>query len=228
MRSIPVSTHYYNLEVSLNNGILRRYTSLPSLLCILTKKQLTLLDPSTWDDRNDSYYLNLYTKKRNLKRTLALCLSKKNETYHHWRVFTNKDNGVCIVFDRKELENHLKQNKNVMHGSVNYMPLSKMQEINFTTDDMPFLKRYAFADESEYRIIYPSSQDVTFKDINIPLTTIRKISINPWIPNAFFQVIKETIRNINGCENIKIGKSSLIDNKEWCCIGNKIFNDKIS
>ncbi|WP_426577137.1 DUF2971 domain-containing protein [Xenorhabdus stockiae] len=182
-----------------------------------------MLDPVTWDDRNDSYYLTLYTKKKNLKRTLVLCLSEKNETYHHWRVFTPKENGVCIVFDRKKLEAHLDTQKNIIHGSVKYMLLSKMRKGGVTVDDMPFLKRHAFADESEYRIIYPSCKHVSFKYIDIPLTTIKKISINPWAPDAFFDVIKETIRNIGGCEKIKIGKSSLIENKEWQRIGDEIL-----
>lgn len=207
----------------MNNGMLRRYTSIPSLLCMLTKKQLTLLDPATWDDKNDSYYLSLYTKKKNLKRTLALCLSEKNETYHHWRVFTHMDNGVCIVFDREKLERHLDKIKDIMHGKVEYMQLSKMKEGNINLDDMPFFKRYAFADESEYRIIHPSTKDVGFKNIKIPFTVIRKISINPWAPDAFFEVIKETIRNIDGCEGIRIGKSSLINNKEWRNIGDNII-----
>jgi hypothetical protein len=98
-----------------------------------------------------------------------------------------------------------------------------MRKGGVTIDGLPFLKRYAFADESEYRIIYPSSKDVAFKHINIPLTAIRKISVNPWAPNVFFEVIKETIRNISGCEDIKIGKSSLIDNKEWRRIGDEIL-----
>ncbi|QMM96852.1 DUF2971 domain-containing protein [Citrobacter freundii] len=207
----------------MNNGMLRRYTSIPSLLCILTNKQLTLLDPATWDDKNDSHYLSVYTQKKKLKRTLALCLSEKNETYHHWRVFTHTDNGVCIVFDRDKLESHLKKNKNIMHGPVNYMQLSKMRGGAATVDDMPFLKRYAFSDESEYRIIYPSSTDIVFKHLDIPLTAIRKISVNPWAPDAFFNIIRETIKNINGCEDIKVGKSSLIDNKEWRRIGDSII-----
>lgn len=207
----------------MDNGMLRRYTNLPSLLCMLTKKQLTLLDPATWDDRNDSYYLSLYTKKRSVKRTLALCLSEKNETYHHWSIFTSRESGVCIIFDREKLETHLDTQKDIMHGPVKYMMLSKMRKGDINITDLPFLKRYAFTDESEYRIIYPSHQDIGFKNISIPLDTIKKISINPWAPDAFFEVIKETIRKIDGCEKIKIGKSSLIDNKEWRRIGDNIL-----
>lgn len=57
--------------------MLRRYTSIQSLLCILTNKQLTLLDPATWNDKNDLHYLSVYTQKKKLKRTFALCQSEK-------------------------------------------------------------------------------------------------------------------------------------------------------
>ncbi len=206
----------------MNNGMLRRYTNLPSLLCILMKKQLTLLDPSTWDDRNDSYYLELYTKRKKIGRTLALCLSEKNETYHHWSIFTSRENGVCIVFDRKKLEAHLDTHSGLMHGSVNYRLLSQMRKKKLLLEDLPFLKRHAFIDESEYRIIYPSRRDIGFKNIKLPLDTIKKVSVNPWAPDAFFEVIKKTIANINGCEKLTVGKSSLVNNKEWRSFGDDI------
>ena len=211
-----------NLEVSLSNRILRRYTNLPSLLCMLTNRQLTLLDPVTWDDRNDSYYLSLYTKKKNLGCTLALCLSEKNETYHHWSVFTSRENGVCIVFDREKLKAYLDAQKDIVHAPVKYMMLSEMPESKLTIEDLPFLKRYAFMDESEYRIIYPSHDNISVKHLNISFDIIEMISVNPWAPDVFFKAIKETIRKICGCENVKIGKSSLIDNKEWRRIGDGI------
>lgn len=210
------------MEVSLNNGMLRRYTDLPSLLCMLTRKKITLFDPATWDDRNDSYYLNLYTEKKKLGNTLALCLTQKNETYHHWSVFTSRENGVCVVFDRDKIVSFLDTQKGVMHGPVKYMMLSKMRKEKVSIEDLPFLKRYAFTDESEYRLIYPSSRAIKLKHIRLPINAIRKISVSPWAPEAFFEVIKETIRNISSCEKIKVGKSSLVDNKEWRRIGDKI------
>ncbi|MCL1075490.1 DUF2971 domain-containing protein [Shewanella dokdonensis] len=189
---------------------------------MLTNKQLTLLDPATWDDRNDSYYLKLYTKRKSLECTLALCLTEKNETYHHWSVFTSRENGVCIVFDRKKLEAHLDTQKNIMHGPVKYMMLSTVRKYGVGIEDLPFMKRFAFSDESEYRIIHPSCRDIGCKHIQIPMDIIRKVSVNPWAPDAFFKVIKDTIKNISGCEKVKVGKSSLIDNKEWRRIGDKI------
>jgi hypothetical protein len=50
-----------------------------------------------------------------------------------------------------------------------------------------------------------------------------RISVNPWVPDVFFDIIKETIQKISGCKNIKIEKSSLINNKEWRRIGDGIL-----
>src|SRR6266849_2421317 len=35
---------------------IRRYTDLTALIYLLRRRNLTLLDPSSWDDSNDSYY----------------------------------------------------------------------------------------------------------------------------------------------------------------------------
>ena len=56
---------------------LRRYTDLPALLYLLKHRKITLLDPATWDDTNDSYYLLKYKEKKNLKGTSKNCLKIK-------------------------------------------------------------------------------------------------------------------------------------------------------
>ncbi|WP_299999576.1 DUF2971 domain-containing protein [uncultured Cedecea sp.] len=207
----------------MENNKLRRYTNLPSLLCMLTTKEITLLDPKSWDDKNDSYFLDIYTNKRKLAKTLALCMTKKNETYHHWSVFTQKDSGVCIVFDFNKFKAHLDEQENIIHGHVSYMTLKQIrrtQTINI--DKLPFLKRHAFTDESEYRLIYPSSEDIVYKKIPLPINAISRISVSPWMPKPFFEVIRKTVNNISGCKNIRVSSSSLIDNTTW-----KEFGDNI-
>lgn len=85
----------------------RRYTDLPALIHILTNRTLTLLDPSFWDDKNDSYFLATYKEKKELQSVLALCFTKESETYHHWRVFSSGASGACINFNPEQLETAL-------------------------------------------------------------------------------------------------------------------------
>ncbi|MCA5918514.1 DUF2971 domain-containing protein [Pectobacterium brasiliense] len=194
---------------------LRRYTDLPSLLYMLNKNSITLLDPNSWDDKNDSYFLKLYTERIKSQKTFALCMSMKGETYHHWSVYTSKGNGVCIVFDFKKLKEHLNEQKGVIHKPVKYMKLKKIKDVKTETKKLPFLKRYGFTDESEYRIILSSKKNSDILDIPLPFDAIIRISVNPWMPKPLFETIKSTIHNIGGCENIRVTKSSLVDNNNW-------------
>jgi hypothetical protein len=54
---------------------------------MLLKKKIILLDPSSWEDRNDSFYMEKYREMKRLKTLLAMCFTTKPETFHHWKVF---------------------------------------------------------------------------------------------------------------------------------------------
>jgi hypothetical protein len=44
----------------MSEDYLRRYTDLTALIYLLHKRKITLLDPASWDDKNDSFYLSKY------------------------------------------------------------------------------------------------------------------------------------------------------------------------
>lgn len=202
---------------------IRRYTDLPSVLYMLRNKKLTLLDPISWNDKNDSYFLEVYKNRKQLSSIYALCFTEKNETYHHWSVFCSRENGVCIVFDRNKLIDHLSQQSGIISAPVEYRTIGDVGWPDLEIDELPFLKRWAFKDESEFRVIYSGESESEYtKDIPMPLSCIKKIFINPWIPNQLFIAIKETIKDIKGCKSLGVGKSRLIDNKSWKIYGNII------
>jgi hypothetical protein len=125
---------------------LRRYTDITALTYLLTERQITLLDPQTWDDRNDSHYLRLYRKRSNLQTVLALCFAQANETYHHWRVFASGSSGICIHFNRDELLETVKSRHGIRCHTVRYLTLGQLRAKEITVRELPFLKRYAFGD----------------------------------------------------------------------------------
>ncbi|MBF4360445.1 DUF2971 domain-containing protein, partial [Vibrio anguillarum] len=94
-------------------------------------------------------------------------------------MFTSRENGVCIVFDRDKFESFLDEQTDLKHDSVRYMQLDKMRKNTPQIEELPFLKRYAFTDESEYRLIFTSKRQMKVKDIPLPINAIRKISVNP-------------------------------------------------
>jgi hypothetical protein len=202
----------------------RRYTDLPALLHMLKNRQVTLLDPVTWDDTNDSYYLLKYKEKKPLKSVLALCLTKADETYHHWRIFSHGSAGVCIAFHRGRLLRSLRAQLGVVVKDVEYRKVreARRQVAAPKVDDLPFLKRAAFEPEKEVRAIYESKDvDVKFLDVPIELNFILRITLSPWIHDRIKGATKDAIHAIPGCENLDVRRSTLIGNAEWKKLGDE-------
>jgi len=199
-----------------SRSFLRRYTNLPAVLHMLATRQITLLDPKMWDDRNDAYYLEQYKKRRDLKTVLALCFSQESETYHHWRVFSEGPAGVCVVFDRDQLLKKLRLIDGVTTDEVHYKTLPQSRKTKFKVRQLPFLKRAGFRPESEFRVIYESrSDEVSYLDISIELSCIRYVSLSPWLPFSLKDSVVNALRTINGCDKLRVSRSTLISNEEW-------------
>src|SRR5262249_12417230 len=133
---------------------LRRYTNIPALMYLLRKRAISLLDPRSWNDTNDSYFLTLYRERKNLKSLLALCFTEASETYHHWSVFAAGSSGICMRFKRPRLLSSLKSQEGLRAHSVQYLTLSEINKRTLAVPDLPFLKRYPYEQENEFRIIY--------------------------------------------------------------------------
>jgi hypothetical protein len=82
-----------------DSKIIKRYTNLASLISILKNKELTLLDPSKWEDKNDSHYLLKYAERSSFNSLFALCFTFAPETSHHWKVFSHGSDGVCLKIE---------------------------------------------------------------------------------------------------------------------------------
>lgn len=196
---------------------LRRYTELPALVHLLTERKITLLDPQSWDDTNDSHYLALYREKKKLKSVLALCFTQADEAYHHWRVFAPGAGGVCIKFKHSALVKAVKKSPDVRMEPVQYLTLSQNRRENkLKIEDLPFLKRYAFQHESEFRLLYESTaKNVSTLDIDIPLTAIDRITLSPWLHSALAPHLKQLLKSIDRCSGLEIVRSTLISNDVW-------------
>lgn len=201
---------------------LRRYTTLPSLIYTLTEQKLTLLDPQSWSDKNDSYYLHLYREKKHLKSVLALCFTLGPETYYHWSVFAEGPAGVCIQFDRERLVAALQARAGVRTGKVKYPLLTEIRKRRLKVPELPLRKRYAYQHESEFRAIYESkTRVVPSLDIPFALSSISRITLSPWLPPTLSNHVKETLWTIKGCAKLSIARSTLISNQEWKNLGER-------
>lgn len=200
--------------------ILRRYTSLPSLIHILITKKITLLSPETWDDKNDVHYLNVYKNKKQLSTLLALCFTETNETYHHWKVFSHGSGGVRIDFSKGNLLGYF-ASKEYKCGNVEYGLVKEQKERaeqgGLQIDDLPFTKRWSYADEKEFRIIY-ESQDESQEEIGVDIDLnkcIKEIVLSPWLHGSLFENVNTLLKGIEGCDRLTINRSTITSHEKW-------------
>ena len=199
-----------------NQSILRHYTNLAAVIHHLQTKTITLLDPATWDDRNDAYFLQKYRREQNAKTVLALCFSEQYERYHHWSVFAGGVGGVCIQFDKNRLIKKINEVDGFKHSSVNYMGIKQLKEHRVKLEELPFLKRTPYKDEREYRIIYVNNNDVMENQtIDIRISWIKRITLSPWTPKALAYSARDVLKSIVGCSNLTIFRSTLIESEKW-------------
>jgi hypothetical protein len=194
----------------------RRYTTLPYLLDMLHHKRLTLLDPAKWDDKNDAHFLKKYKEKMGFKSVLALCFAEASEAYQHWKIYSGNPSGVCIEFHKNKLLSHFRYKDGFTNNMVHYKTIKDLRGEALHIKDMPFIKRYAYKGEQEYRLIFQSeSEKKLVKHVPIDVDDISKITVSPWIDATSYKSIKLTINKIKDCEHIKVQKSTITENNEW-------------
>lgn len=195
----------------------RRYTNLASALHILRDRCITLLSPETWDDRNDAFFMAEYKRLKKAKTVLAICLAVREETYHHWQVFSRGADGVCLEFDPEKLQSAFDQAAGVRHQLVDYhlvTEVNKMEDVD--KERLPFMKRWPYGDEKEYRAIYvDESHEVDAYAVPIELGAITRITLSPWLAPALVPVVKETLKSVACKPQLRVHRSTLLDNEQW-------------
>jgi hypothetical protein len=137
--------------------LMRRYTELPYVVDYLHTEELALLNPASWDDRNDSFFIEEYARKSGAKSVYALCLADCAETYHHWRVFSHGSGGACIQFKKEEFLAAISNVVGLRSNRVIYKTIKELRQIKPDLEELPFLKRFAFQNEEEFRLFYTST-----------------------------------------------------------------------
>ena len=197
-----------------------RYTNLAAAIHLLKNRKITLLDPMEWDDKNDVFFMSRYKEQRNAKTVLALCFVEGTESYHHWKVFSSGPNGISINFEKDKLLSIFEKEHNIRHGRVKYFQIQKIEKLLKTSTmditKLPFLKRYPYRGEKEYRIIYADTERRIYaKDYDIDLSWIKWIRLSPWIPKQLAKSVVDSLKSISQCQNLEIIRSTLIDSERW-------------
>lgn len=193
-----------------------RYTELPSLIHILKNRQLTLLDPMTWDDKNDSSFITPYREKCKLASVLALCFTRSQETYHHWRIFAPTSSGVRVTLNEQLLRNSVERIDGLQLTDVEYVKLADIRKAKLSKHRLPFIKRYPYRPESEVRLLWESKTEERHSyTLPIDLKTITKVTLSPWLHPSLVESVKCSLKAIDGCSKLTVHRTTLISNDEW-------------
>jgi hypothetical protein len=195
---------------------IRRYTTLPVLLDVIERQCLTLLPPDSWADRNDREVMQKYKQRNKLSCLLAVCFSHGDETIHHWSAFAQGSAGCRIDFDLPALISSIQKEDGFRHGKVAYRKLNKLRKMDLSDENFPFIKRWPYRIEEEYRIIFESKDDTNSelkeKKIEMSKESIRSITLSQDMPESVFKSIKAQLGKKLGK---RISRSTLFENKVW-------------
>jgi len=196
---------------------LNRFTCLDELHDLLKSKELTLTNPSNWQDKNDIKIIREY-EKRKVKRVFLKCFCGGNETIHHWQSFSSSREGCCIQFDAKKLLKYIHDaDTDIKHEWIEYKYVSEVITKKPPLSRYPFTKRKPYHVENEYRIVYFGTKRQKYKKVPIKLDCITKITLSPLISNEVFQTKRKSLRKSYNLKPsmVKINKSHVYYYEKW-------------
>jgi hypothetical protein len=195
--------------------ILRKYTSLLVLKKILKDKKITLRDPVNWEDKNDVEVIKKFKNEYQFLTVLATCFAKAEETYLMWKSYAGNESGVCIEFNQEELLTKI-PNHEFSSDEVKYTQINELSDNIIEKDKLPFIKRYPYKGENEFRIVFASKEQLLSNiDFSISPSCIKRVLFNPWISTGIYNNLKKEILGISGWKNLNIIQSTVLSNNKW-------------
>lgn len=123
---------------------------------------------------------------------------------------------MCVEFDKERLLEAIGRDGAIEHRKVCYREINDVCAGPIQTSDLPYIKRYAYGDEQEFRLVFAyADKEMEAHTFDIPLSCISRITLSPWLPKPLEKSIKDTIKQIDGCKNVKVFRSTLIENERW-------------
>jgi len=181
---------------------------------MIRRQRLVLMDPSLWEDKNDSELMLEYKRQKKVKKLFAICFCCGGETIHHWNAFSGA-NGCCIEFDRELLIRRLHKLPGVRYDDVTYKEIEDIDPNRIETRCIPFTKRWPYKCEKEFRIIWEGNTNQACHEIPIDYDMIRKITISQKVQGSVFATIRDYLRDVLCRPSITINHSTIYRNRKW-------------
>jgi hypothetical protein len=137
--------------------------------------------------------------------------------------------GVRIRFDRAQLIEAVSRHRGVRCFDIDYKTQRELEALadfhagNDPISELPFIKRYGFRDESEFRIIYESkTRSVSTINISIPMSCINRIIFSYKLNYRDYRAIRSELLSLDGCQGLDIRRSNLTESKMWKATGENV------
>lgn len=201
--------------MNVKDNRLFRYTTLPGLLHLLARRQLTLMPFESWEDKNDVLFLRKYAKECG-RACYALCFTQADETFHHWKVYANGASGVRMTFDKNELLAWTEAIDGMRAANAKYRTIEQLDNDWPSRDEWPFIKRYAYQDEKELRLFYERDKNTRkLPAFDFDLKLIRHITLSPWLPSELRAAVIDVINATSAPTKISISKTGVTESDAW-------------
>ena len=180
---------------------------------MLEQKRLYFSDPARWEDKNDEGAIEIYREKKGLAKVFVLCCTKDTETIYHWKAFSETDCGCCVEFNSEALFEICNEVPDIKHGKVDYVKIKDLpKEYRGKEDKIPFLKRWPYRNESEYRILYEAKKKQNSFWLDIDYKLIKKVTVSQRLNKESFESLKKIIQEKY---EITVNQSTVYKNDRW-------------
>ncbi len=187
-----------------------RYMPIHRLWQMLSTGKIFFLRTTKWDDPFEAFLAKRYctAKEQNFDLINSdkyfLCCTTKSERDHFWRNYTPNKDGVRVTFDLSSLR---RIDSRIIAKDVRYPPRDEIRDLlkniakktltEAQLTDLYFIKRKAFEDEDEYRLMLEDkshSGDAIGIDLR-PDMVITRILFDPRIDADTYERHKQFIHN---------------------------------
>ena len=213
---------------------LRHYTSLPRLIEILSEKQIPMMNPAFWIDKNDAFSVN----ESSDSAVGVICFSDtEQELSHMWENYAKRGIGVCVLFYKEGIKKLINGKNNYKLNKITYLRFKKNKDTWVLYDEnvkfkikekseLAFVKRIPYCEEHEYRLAFFSDQNrkicgnvVSFLQINFSLKDlIHEIYLSPFLDKEQEKDVKCLLEAyLKECKlsEIKVKISKMAEDVRW-------------
>ncbi|SPH23873.1 hypothetical protein DEA8626_02950 [Defluviimonas aquaemixtae] len=198
------------------NRWLKKYTKLEHLEPTFRALQLHLGDPKEWDDKNDSECIRIYSERFPEHEIRGTCLTEASDRFHFWHVFGERENGVCLWFERDSLIDDIKQDGSLLADKVRYRLPAELSQLELRL--IPFAKRKQYRDECEFRVLrIHTNPGIDADKFSFSANSLKRIYLNPWLSPKEVKREKDRISGLlkDHLKHVRVMQNRSLKQKAW-------------